>query len=83
MMRSIKNSSSTSQLLRFGCQNVRSLLDYTKPKYPSEAPPRRTAVCNLEFRRTGAAIVTCIKGVKIHLRKTHHWSKLDVDVVEL
>ncbi|KAL5467621.1 hypothetical protein EMCRGX_G031880 [Ephydatia muelleri] len=56
-MRSIKNSSSTSQLLRFGCQNVRSLLDYTKPKYPSEAPPRRTAVCNLEFRRTGAAIV--------------------------
>ena len=30
---------------------------YTKPKYPSEAPPRRTAVCNLEFRRTGAAIV--------------------------
>ena len=57
MMRSIKNSSSTSQLLRFGCQNVRSLLDYTKPKYPSEAPPRRTAVCNLKFRRTGAAIV--------------------------
>ena len=46
-----------SQLLCFGCQNVRSLLDFTNPKYPSEAPPRRTAVCNLEFRRTGAAVV--------------------------
>ena len=68
MMRSIKNSSSTSQLLRFGCQNVRSLLDYTKPKYPSEAPPRRTAVCNLEFRRTGAAIVALSESCRAQLR---------------
>ena len=26
---------------------------------------------------------TCAKGVKIHLRKTHLWSKSDVDAVEL
>ena len=26
---------------------------------------------------------TCAKGVKIHLRKTHLWSKADVDAVEL
>ena len=26
---------------------------------------------------------TCAKGVKIHLRKTHLWSRADVDAVEL
>ena len=48
--------SDMSRLLRFGCQNVRSLLDLQNSSYPG-APPRRTAICDLAFRRANAIVV--------------------------
>ena len=44
--------------LRLGCQNVRTLLDTPcKRAHTRVNPPRRTAICDLQFRRAKADIV--------------------------
>ena len=43
--------------MRFGCQNVRSLLDLpTKKNFPG-APPRQTGICNNEFRSVRTEVI--------------------------
>ncbi|KAL5491805.1 hypothetical protein EMCRGX_G017169 [Ephydatia muelleri] len=43
------------RLLRFGCQNVRSLLDLSNAG--AGAPPRRSAVCDDEFSRVQTEVI--------------------------
>ena len=66
------------RLLRFGCQNVRSLLDLSNAG--AGAPPRRSAVCDDEFSRVQTEVIALSesrlpnKGSLVESNYTFFWS---------